>query len=128
MNNVAENILKRSMENIKTEDVDLIPCKRNVLVEFYTENPYRKIETTETGLILGIETTKRYKSNESGEMEDSEEYVDIAKVLAVGPNCKNCQVGEDICVVRHVALPVPFRKKNWFMVDEANVMCRFVKK
>ena len=45
-------------------------------------------------------------------MEDSEEYVDIAKVLAVGPNCKNCQVGEDICVVRHVALPVPFRKKN----------------
>ena len=78
MNNVAENILKRSMENIKTEDVDLIPCNRNVLVEFYTENPYRKIETTETGLILGIETTKRYKSNESGEMEDSEEYVDIA--------------------------------------------------
>lgn len=112
MNNVAENILKRSMENIKTEDVDLVPCNRNVLVEFYAENPYRKIETTETGLILGIETTKRYKSNESGEMEDSEEYVDIAKVLAVGPNCKNCQVGEDICVVRHVALPVPFRKKN----------------
>ena len=34
MNNVAENILKRSMENIKTEDVDLIPCNRNVLVEF----------------------------------------------------------------------------------------------
>ena len=112
MNNVAINILKRSMENIKTEDVDIIPCNRNVLVEFYPENPYRTIETTDTGLILGVESTKKYKSNETGEMEDSQEYIDIAKVIAVGPNCTNCVPGEDICLVRHIAVPVPFRKKN----------------
>ena len=112
MDNVAINILKRSMENIKTEDVDIIPCNRNVLVEFYPENPYRTIETTDTGLILGIESTKKYKSNETGEMEDSQEYIDIAKVIAVGPNCANCVPGEDICLVRHIAVPVPFRKKN----------------
>lgn len=128
MNNVAINILKRSMENIKTEDVDIIPCNRNVLVEFYPENPYRTIETTDTGLILGVESTKKYKSNETGEMEDSQEYIDIAKVIAVGPNCTNCVPGEDICLVRHIAVPVPFRKKNWYMIDEANVLCRFVKK
>lgn len=128
MNNVAINILKRSMENIKTEDVDIIPCNRNVLVEFYPENPYRTIETTDTGLILGVESTKKYKSNETGEIEDSQEYIDIAKVIAVGPNCTNCVPGEDICLVRHIAVPVPFRKKNWYMIDEANVLCRFVKK
>mgnify|MGYP002515573944 CR=1 FL=1 len=128
MNNVAANILKRSMENIKTEDVDIIPCNRNILVEFYPENPYRTIETTDTGLILGVESTKKYKSNETGEMEDSQEYIDIAKVIAVGPNCTNCVPGEDVCLIRHIAVPVPFRKKNWYMIDEANVLCRFVKK
>ena len=128
MNNVAANILKRSMENIKTEDVDIIPCNRNILVEFYPENPYRTIETTDTGLILGVESTKKYKSNETGEMEDSQEYIDIAKVIAIGPNCTNCVPGEDVCLIRHIAVPVPFRKKNWYMIDEANVLCRFVKK
>ena len=128
MNNVAANILKRSMENMKTEDVDIIPCNRNILVEFYPENPYRTIETTDTGLILGVESTKKYKSNETGEMEDSQEYIDIAKVIAIGPNCTNCVPGEDVCLIRHIAVPVPFRKKNWYMIDEANVLCRFVKK
>ncbi len=126
--NIADNILKRSIQNINTDEVDVVPCNRNVIVEFYRENPYRTIETTSEGLILGVESTKKYKSNETGEIEDSEEYVAVGKIIAVGPACKNCNPGEDVCAVKHIAVPVPFRKKNWYMLDEANIMCRFVKK
>ena len=56
--NIADNILKRSIQNINTNEVDVVPCNRNVIVEFYRENPYRTIETTSEGLILGVESTK----------------------------------------------------------------------
>ena len=60
--NVAENIIKKNTNNINTEDVDIVPCNLSVLVKFYDENPYRKVEKTSTGLYVGIESTKKYKS------------------------------------------------------------------
>lgn len=126
MNNVAENILRRTTQNINSKDVNIIPCNTNVVLEFYEENPYRTIETTDTGLILGIESTKRYKSNDTGEIEDSEEYIACAKVIAVGPDCKNVKVGEDVFAVKHIANPLPFRKKGYRVINEQNIICRII--
>lgn len=124
MNNVAETILKKNTQNINNKDVDIIPCNTNVVLEFYEENPYRLVEVSDNGLILGIESTKRYKSNETGEMEDSEEYIACAKVIAVGPACRNVQVGEDVFAVKHIANPLPFRKKGYRVINEENIICR----
>ena len=125
--NVAENIIKKNTNNINTEDVDIVPCNLSVLVKFYDENPYRKVEKTSTGLYVGIESTKKYKSNETGEMETNEEVIACAKVIAVGPKCENVKVGEDVFVVKHICNPVPFRKMGYYMVSESNIMCRIVK-
>lgn len=126
--NISDNIIKKNTNNINTEDVDIIPCNLSVLVKFYDENPYRKVETTSSGLIVGIESTKMYKSNETGEMERNQEAVVCAKVIAVGPRCENVKVGEDVFVIRHICTPVPFRKMSYYMVSESNIMCRIVKK
>lgn len=126
--NISDNIIRKNTTNINTEDVDIIPCSMNVLVKFYEDNPYRSVETTSNGLIMGIESTKKYKSNETGEMETNEEVISCAKVIAVGPRCENVKVGEDVFIVRYIANPVPFRKKGYYMVSENNVMCRMVKK
>ena len=126
--NVAENIIKKNTNNINTEDVDIIPCNLSVLVKFYDENPYRKVEQTSTGLYVGIESTKKYKSNETGEMETNEEVIACAKVIAVGPKCENVKVGEDVFVVKYICNPVPFRKMGYYMVSESNIMCRIVKR
>ena len=98
------------------------------MVKFYEDNPYRTVETTSSGLIIGIESTKKYKSNETGEMENNEEVIVCAKVIAVGPKCENVQVGEDVFVVKYICNPVPFRKKGYYMVSESNILCRIVKK
>ncbi len=126
MNDVAENILNRSSKNINTNNTKILPCNTNVVLDFYDENPYRAIETTENGLILGIESTKKYKSNETGEIEDSEEYIACAKVIAIGPSCRNVQVGEDVFAVKHIANPLPYRKKNYRVINEENIICRIV--
>lgn len=125
---VADNILKRSTKDINENEVDLVPCGQRVILKFYEENPYRAVETTENGLILGVESTKRYKSNETGEMEDTEEYIACAKVVAVGPACRYVEVGDDVFCVKHIAAYIPFRKKEYRAMDETNIICRVVNK
>lgn len=126
MENVAENILNRNLKDVNEDKVYLVPCNTSVILKFYEDNPYKQIERESNGLILGIESTKRYKSMETGEMEDTEEYIACAKVIAVGPGCKNVKVGEDVFCVKHLATPIPFRNKGYRALNEQNIICRIV--
>lgn len=121
MIDLNEKLIKDT--DIISEDVEIIPCNTSVLIKFYDKNPYRAIEKTQSGLIVGMESTKMYKSNETGEMEKNEEVVSCAKVIAVGPKCQNIEEGDDVFAIRHIATPVPFRKKGLFMISEQNIMC-----
>lgn len=121
MIDLNEKLIKDT--DIKTEDVNIIPCNTGVLIKFYDKNPYRAIEKTQSGLIVGIESTKMYKSNETGEMEFNDEVVSCAKVLAVGPKCQNVEEGDDVFVIRHIATPCPYRKLGLFIISEQNIMC-----
>ena len=123
MDNVVDNILKRSFENINTNKTKIVPCNTNVIIEFYEENPYRAMQTTENGLIVGVESTHRFKSNETGEMEDSEEYIACAKVIAVGPDCKNVKVGDDIFAAKHLGTVIPYKKLGYRAINEQNIIC-----
>lgn len=128
MSKLAENILKHNTENIYTDDIDIIPCNTGVLLKFYDDNPYRVLETTKSGLYVGMQSTQRYRSNETGEMEENDEIVACAKVIAVGPKCQNVEIGEDVFVVKHIAIPVPIRKLGYYTVSESNIMCRIKQK
>ena len=123
MDNVVNNILKRSFENINTNKTKIVPCNENVVLEFYDENPYRAMQTTENGLIVGVESTHRFKSTETGEMEDSEEYIACGKVIATGPDCRSVQVGDDVFAVKHIATPIPYKKLGYSVINERNIIC-----
>lgn len=123
MENVAINIINKNTKNINTEDVILIPINFGVIIKPYDENPYRKIETTDSGLIIGIESTKRYKSNETGEYEDNEQLICCGQVIAVGNECKNVKVGDDVYFPKHISTPIPFRKKGYYEISEQNIYC-----
>lgn len=124
MENVVGNILKKNTENVNKEDVKIVPTNINVILEFYEDNPYRSIvEDTTSGLILGIESTKRYKSQDTGEIEDTQEYIACAKVIAVGDACRYTTVGDDVFVVKYLANPIPFRNKGYYVVAENNIIC-----
>ena len=124
--NIGQNILENNLKNINNEEVEIVPCNTNVIVKFYEENPYRYIETSENGFIFGIES-KTHKSSDSGETEENEPGIVCAKVIAVGPGCKNVQVGEDIFISTFTSVPVPFRNKGYRAITEQNIICRMVK-
>ena len=125
---MADSIIAKQIDGINTEEVDIIPCNKGVMVKLYDENPYRRIDKTESGLIVGIQSSQKYVSDDSGEMEENEEYVTCAKVIAVGPLCQNVKVGDDVYLVRHILKPIPFRKMGYYEVDEQHILCRIVPK
>lgn len=125
---MSDTVILKQIDGINTDDVDIIPCNTGVLIKFYDENPYRAIERTESGLIFGIQSSQKVVSDDSGEVEENEEYVACAKVIAVGPKCQNVQPGEDIYVIKHIAIPIPFRKQQLYTISEQNITCRIVKK
>ena len=66
--------------------------------------------------------------NETGEIEQNNEVVKCGKVLAVGPSCKNVNVGDDVYYTTYSQAIVPFRKKGYVIVGENLLICRIVKK
>lgn len=120
----ATNVLRKNLEGVNEKEVTLIPGYDGVLVTLYEDNPYRYVEKTESGLILGIESSKKYVSHETGEVEENEEYIVCAHVIGVGPEVKHVKVGEDVYFAKHIALPIPFRKKGYYIINERNITCR----
>ena len=128
LSDTANTIVEKNTEGICTDEVDIIPVNNNVLIQPYLQNPYRHIETTASGLIVGIESSKTYKSNETGEIEQNNEVIKCGKVLAVGPACKNVSVGDDVYYTTYSEAKLPFRKKGYVIVGEGLLICRIVKK
>lgn len=128
LNDTAKTIVENNMEDVCVDEVEVIPTNANVLIQPYIRNPYRYIETTASGLIVGIESSKTYKSNETGEIEQNNEVIKCGKVLAVGPACKNVNVGDDVYYTTYSQAVVPFRKKGYVIVGENLLVCRIVKK
>lgn len=128
LNDTARTIVENNMDGVDMSDVEIIPVNTNVLIQPYIQNPYRYIETTASGLIVGVESSKTYKSNETGEIEQNNEVIKCGKVLAVGPACKNVNVGDDVYYTTYSEAKLPFRKKGYVIVGEGLLICRIVKK
>lgn len=128
LNDTAKTIVENNMDGVDMSEVDIIPVNNNVLIKPYMQNPYRYIETTASGLIVGVESSKTYKSNETGEIEQNNEVIKCGKVLAVGPACKNVNVGDDVYYTTYSEAKIPFRKKGYVIVGEGLLICRIVKK
>ena len=128
MNDTANTIVENNMDGVYTDEVEVLPVNNNVLIQPYIQNPYRYIETTASGLIVGVESSKTYKSNETGEIEQNNEVIRTGKVIAVGPDCRNVNVGDDVFYTTYSMTPIPFRKKGYVIVGEGLLICRIVKK
>lgn len=128
LKSTAQTIIENNLEDICTDEVDLIPCNANVLISPYEKNPYRQMITTASGIIVGAESSKTYKSNETGEIEQNVDVIHCGKVIAHGPDCKNVEDGDDVFYTTYSMTPVPFRKKGYVMVGENLLICRIVKK
>ena len=97
-----------------------------VIFTTYDENPYREVKTSASGLIMsGDMFQDRFRSDNTGEMEEAEQFISCGKAVSVGPECKYIKEGEDF-YYRNSKVPVPFRSNGYYAISEQNIICRIV--
>lgn len=124
----AENIIENNIEGIYEGGCEIVPCNMNVIIKPYEVNPYRKVDKTASGLIVGIESDKTYKSNETGEITENEQIIRVGQVVYAGPKCENVQIGDDVFYTTYSMTPIPFRKEGLVVVSESLLIARVIRK
>lgn len=117
-------LLKQYQESL-CSDLNKLEIKAigaGVLIKPFEENPFQMIKRE--GLIItdlgGQKPT--YKSHETGEIEEEEQFIHVGTVIDSGPACRWIEEG-DIVMWRKVSeTPVPFYKQGLVLVNEQSIM------
>lgn len=120
----AEKV-KDYMKTIEEEidNLEIMPIYGNLLVQPFAENPFQKIQISESGIITDIGGYKpTYKSQEDGEIHEEESFIKVATVIAVGPDCKYIKEGDTIMATKASMIDVPFFKQGFMCMPESRVM------
>lgn len=117
-------LLKQYQESL-CSDLNKLEIKAigaGVLIKPFEENPFQTIKR-EGAIITDLGGMKpTYKSHETGEVEEEEQFIHVGTVIDSGPACKWIEEG-DIVMWRKVSeTPVPFYKQGLVLVNEQSIM------
>lgn len=94
-----------------------------VLVRPFNENPFQRIQVSDSGLILDLGGQKpEFKNQDNGEIEEEENIIKVATVIDVAPDCKYLKEGDTVMYARNSAVPVPFFKQGLECLSENRVV------
>lgn len=109
--------------NERAKNVEILPLGNYVLVKEFNENPFQRIVRSSSGLIIDTGGfAPEVKNTDSGEYIEEEQFIKVAVVQEVGPECKYLQPGDAIFYAKPSAIPVPFYKQNLVQVNETRVL------
>lgn len=109
--------------NNTIEDLEIKAIGSNMLIHVFSENPFQKIKTSDSGIILDTGgMAPEYKSNETGELEEEKSFVHVGVVVDAGPQCKYIKEDDVIMWTVPSELPVPFFRQNLVTVNESRVL------
>lgn len=117
-------LLKQYQESL-CSDLNKLEIKAigaGLLIKPFDENPFQMIKRE--GLIITDLGGQKpvYKSHETGEFEEEEQFIHVGTVVDSGPACKWIEEG-DIVMWRKVSeTPVPFYKQGLVLVNEQSIM------
>lgn len=117
-------LLKKYQESLcnDLEKLEIKAIGAGLLIKPFEENPFQTIKRV--GSIItdlgGMKPT--YKSHETGDVEEEEQFIHVGTVIDNGPACKWVREG-DIVMWRKVSeTPVPFYKQGLVLVNEQSIM------
>lgn len=125
LNEHATNLEKFAEQvNDNIEKIEIMPIGNYLLVKPFSENPFQRIVKDEkSGLILDLGGQKpQYKNTDNGQIEEEEQFIRVAVVQEVGPDCKWIIPGDTIMYTKPSEVPVPFYKQGLALVNEARVI------
>ena len=110
--------------NNTVNDLEIKAISNNIIVYPFEKNPFQHIQTNEQGLIIDLGgMAPEYKSNETGEYEEEEQFIHVGTVMDAGPDCKYIKDGDIIMWTKPSEMPIPFYRQNLVSVNEIRVLC-----
>lgn len=103
------------MDNMQKE---IMPIDFNIFVQPYAVNPYKQVVTS-GGLQL---TNGEFQNPDSGELDKLDENIKCGLVLEVGKNCTQVKPGDDVFYSAHLAKPIPFMGKGFYITHEPGLL------
>ena len=123
-----EHMVESINSNSKSlEGLEFVPNGSRIIIKQYAKNPYMRVETSDSGLIIsGLSTfiDPYHKSQESGEMEKDEQGIVVGQVIEVGPECKYAKIGDDVFYlgISAAVTPFPFFDQGFSIIPEQNIL------
>lgn len=103
--------------------LEIMPLTSYVLIKPFESNPFQKIHKNESGLIIdsgGIAPS--FKSQETGDMIDANQYIKVGLVTEVGTECKFLKPGDVVFYNIASEVQVPFFKFGFVIVAEQRIL------
>lgn len=117
-------LLKQYQESL-CEDLNKLEIKAigsGLLIKPFEENPFQTIKM-EGSIIVDLGGQKPvYKSHETGEYEEEEQFIHVGTVIDNGPACKWVREGDIVMWRKPSETPVPFYKQGLVLVNEQSIM------
>lgn len=116
-----EQFAEQVNENV--EKIEIMPIGSYVLVKTFKDNPFQRIVRDKSGLIIDLGGQHpTYKNTDNGKIEEEEQFIHVAVIQEVGPECRYCKPGDTIMFTKPSEIPVPFYKQGLSIVNETRVM------
>lgn len=123
-NKHAENLgeyAKSVKENMNNLEIKAI--YNYALIKPFSENPFQRIVTTNTGLIVDLGGAKpTFKNPDNGNFEEEENLIHVGTVIDAGPKCEYLKEGDVVMWTKPSEVPVPFFRQGLVLVNENRIM------
>lgn len=116
-----ENYAKTISEDIN--GLEIMPMYSYVLVQPFSKNPFQQVKVSDGGIITDLGgMSPTYKSNETGEYEESEQYIKVGTVVETGHKCEFLKAGDIVMYTIASECPVPFFRQGFVAVAEQRIL------
>ena len=104
--------------------LEVMPLYGYVLIEPFRQNPFQKLNVSESGFIKDLGgAAPTYKSEEDGEIHEEQQYIKVGTVIETGHKCEFLKQGDIVLFPVPAEIPVPFYKFGWVAVNENRILC-----
>lgn len=103
--------------------LEILPMFNYVLIQPFDKNPFQQIQITDSGIVTDLGgMTPEYKSNETGNIEQEEQYMKVGTVVEVGHKCEFLKPGDVVFYTIASQAMIPFFRQGFVVVSESRIM------
>ena len=102
--------------------LEIMPGTSYLLIKPFDTNPFQEVKI-EGGIITDLGgMTPEYKSNETGEIEQEQQFIKVGTVIETGYECKFVKPGDVVFYTIASETMVPFFRQGFVTVAENRVI------